>query len=91
MPDHVHGIVTFDLAKGIKPTVADWKRYQKTTLKVDWQPDFFEHRLRDDTAFKEKVEYIRMNPIRKGLVSSPEEWPYVVDRMTIEGKAKVVS
>ena len=26
--------------------------------------------------YKEKVEYIRLNPVRAGLVSRAEEWPW---------------
>ena len=82
MPDHIHFIATFDLDNGIKSTVNAWKRYQKKTINIDWQKDFFEHRLRNDTEFEEKVFYIRMNPVRKGLVEFPGQWPHIIDRIT---------
>ena len=77
MPDHLHLIVTFNLEYGLANTVRAWKRYHAHTLGIDWQRDFFEHRLRDDDAFLEKCAYIRMNPVRKGLCATPEEWPYI--------------
>ena len=83
MPDHIHFIATFDLSQGVKRIMGAWKSYQATMLGVDWQSDFFEHRLRNDSEFDEKAFYIRMNPVRKGLVISPDEWPYVIDRATI--------
>ncbi len=85
MPDHIHFIATFDLTKGIKPTVSAWKGYQKRNLHIEWQSDFFEHRLRDDNEFIEKAYYVRMNPVRKNLVKTPEEWPYILDRVAIDG------
>lgn len=44
---------------------------------VQWQRDFFDHRLRSDESFGDKANYIRMNPARKGLVLREEEWRYV--------------
>ena len=86
MPDHVHFIATFDLDGGIKPIVKAWKGYQKRTLCVEWQPDFFEHRLRNDDEFTEKAFYIRMNPVRKGLATSPDEWPFILDRTDLKNE-----
>ncbi len=82
MPDHIHFIATFNLSAGLQKTVGSWKRFQTTSLSIDWQPDFFEHRLRNQAAFDEKCHYMRMNPVRKGPVRNPEEWPYVLDRMS---------
>ena len=83
MPDHIHFIATFDLSKGIRPTITAWKRYQAIHQGVEWQPDFFEHRLRNPAEFVEKCHYIRMNPVRKNLVSAPEQWSYIIDRTTL--------
>jgi REP element-mobilizing transposase RayT len=85
MPDHVHFVATFDLSQGLRNTISAWKRYQTKTLGIEWQPDFFEHRLRNDSEFDEKAAYIRMNPVRKGLVENPEDWPHVLDRISIDG------
>ena len=85
MPDHIHFIATFDLQQGLKSTVSAWKRYQTTNLNIHWQSDFFEHRLRNNSEFDEKCHYIRMNSVRKGLVSLPEEWPHVLDRLLLDG------
>jgi len=76
MPDHIHFIATFDLSKGIKKTIQTWRTYHIKANAIRFQDDFFEHRLRDEDAFSEKCEYIRMNPVQKGLVSCPEDWSY---------------
>ena len=80
MPDHIHFVATFNLEKGIESTIIAWKRYQAKTLGVAFQRDYFEHRLRDDDEFCEKAEYIRNNPVRRGLVDVPGTWPYLWQR-----------
>jgi REP element-mobilizing transposase RayT len=77
MPDHIHFIATFNLEIGIKPSVVAWKRYHTSTTGVAFQRDYFEHRLRSDDEFVEKAEYIRQNPVRRGLTEHPEAWPYL--------------
>ncbi len=76
MPDHIHFIATVNLGKGIENTIMAWKRYQTTTLGVAFQRDYFEHRLRNEDEVVEKAEYIRNNPVLRGLADSPEAWPY---------------
>ncbi len=77
MPDHLHGIVTFPKSFFMKKTIADWKRWLAKTRSIAWQRDFFDHRLRDEPSAQEKARYIRMNPVRGGLVTKSEDWPYV--------------
>ena len=81
MPDHIHFIATFDLAGGLSDRMRAWKSYQAKRLKIAFQSGFFEHRLRSDDEFAEKAEYIRQNPVRRGLVDDAADWPYRVDRI----------
>ena len=37
----------------------------------------FDHRIRNSENLEEKFQYIRMNPVRRGLVATPGEWPWV--------------
>ena len=76
MPDHFHGIVTFPEQFFLKKAMADWKRWLATKHKIRWQDDFFDHRLRSVESAMEKANYIRMNPVRAGLVDRSEDWPY---------------
>jgi len=86
MPDHIHMILTFDLQRQeVKKNVLSWRSYHARTLGINWQKDFFEHRLRNDDEFVEKCHYIRMNPVRAGLCVRPEEWSYIIDRTKIDG------
>jgi len=78
MPDHVHALLSFPPSrKTMKQVVLKWKEWTARELDIDWQRDFFEHRLRDEQSRREKADYILQNPVRKGLVTSAEEWPFV--------------
>jgi REP element-mobilizing transposase RayT len=78
MPDHVHALMSFPHRESMVKTVGDWKRYVSRKTGVEWQKGFFDHRLRREESFEEKARYIRMNPVRAGLVQSPQEWPYIL-------------
>ena len=78
MLDHVHLLLSFpQTEKRIQMVVSKWKEWTAKTLKIDWQRDFFEHRLRREESFREKADYILANPVRAGLGDKPEDWPYV--------------
>lgn len=42
-----------------------------------WEEESFDHVLRSDEVLKEKVEYLRQNPVRRGLVSRAEEYRWL--------------
>jgi hypothetical protein len=42
-----------------------------------WQDESFDHVLRGNESFEETVDYIRQNPVRRGLVSTPEDYPWL--------------
>jgi putative transposase len=77
MPDHLHGIVSFPNSFFMRKSVSSWKRWLAKSHSIRWQRDFFDHRLRSVESAAEKADYIRMNPVRAGLVDAPEQWPYV--------------
>src|SRR5919198_4767590 len=76
MPDHLHALVSFPYECPMKQIIADWKRFLATELQIEWQRDFFDHRLRKEESYREKANYILANPVRAGLMTSSEEWPY---------------
>ncbi len=80
MPDHLHMILSVNHEYGLIRTVAAWKSYFAKREGIRWQSGFFEHRLRTDDEWTEKVAYVRMNPVRKEMVTRPEDWPYQWER-----------
>ena len=77
MPDHLHANIAFPREPGMATTIRNWKKF--TTIKhgIEWQRDFFDHRLRDQHELEEKTSYILMNPVRKGLCERMEDWIWV--------------
>ena len=77
MPDHLHAILAFPLRESMALLVKNWKRFVAGNIGIDWQRDFFDHRLRDTHELDEQTSYIEMNPVRKGLCERAEEWPWI--------------
>jgi hypothetical protein len=48
-----------------------------------WQREFFDHVLRSRESYSEKWNYIFDNPLRAGLVSSPDDWKYAGEIETL--------
>ena len=76
MPDHLHMMASFPRNPGMKAVIREWKRWTALTLGIEWQRDFFDHRIRNAKEYEEKAFYIRQNPVRKGLVADAREWPH---------------
>lgn len=41
-----------------------------------WQPGFHPQAIRTERVFRQKLRYLHENPVRKGLVTRPEDWWY---------------
>ena len=78
MPDHVHLVLGFPPEADMAKCIRDWKRWTSRALAIDWQRDFFEHRLRHDENFQEKTQYVLENPVRAGLVKDWRDWPFTI-------------
>ena len=49
---------------------------QKEGYKPIWQKKYFEHTIRDQKDFEEKVKYIYNNPIKHGYVENIKDWKH---------------
>jgi hypothetical protein len=47
-----------------------------TSSEFRWQTDHWDTRVRTAEIYEEKWLYFLNNPVRKGLVNKPEDWPY---------------
>jgi putative transposase len=77
MPDHLHMLIGISPDANLSKLIRDFKRIAARKGKIEWQRNFFDHRLRQDESESEKFEYIRQNPVRAGLIREIDEWPYV--------------
>jgi putative transposase len=41
-----------------------------------WQSRYYDRNVRDHAEFVEKLRYIHRNPVKRGLVDRPEDWPW---------------
>jgi len=83
MPDHWHAIVLPQEGSSIsdflmRVKIAAYQRISKATnLRGGiWQSRFYDHILRTRREFDQTLEYIHRNPVRRGLVETPREWPW---------------
>jgi putative transposase len=56
----------------------------RQNLSSFWQPGFHDHLLRSDESYAAKWEYVFQNPVRAGLVSHAEDWPYAGEVVRID-------
>lgn len=86
MPDHLHLVSSFPRDARMSEVIRNWKRLTARRHAIEWQRNFFDHRLRNDESFDLKARYIRENPVRAGLVPRAEDWPHFIDYRTLEGR-----
>ncbi len=41
-----------------------------------WQPRFWEHHIRNEADYSSHMSYCWYNPVKHGLVTLPEDWPF---------------
>ncbi|MFH0952853.1 MAG: transposase [Verrucomicrobiota bacterium] len=88
MPDHVHALLGFGRSRGMSEVIRNWKRAQARCLGIQWQDNYFDHRIRDGAVFTEKYAYLTRNPVVLGLCASPEDWPWRTEAFAPEATPK---
>jgi len=86
MPNHIHFLLepkAADHAASLRETVRHLKgraaRRANQLLEragAFWQRDWFDRWMRDETETAKVVDYIRLNPVKAGLVARPEDWAW---------------
>ncbi len=92
LPDHLHCILTlpegdpdFSTRWGLikayfSRRVEKGERISKSRQKRGerglWQRRFWEHLIRDETDYRQHVDYIHWNPVKHGWVTSVKDWPH---------------
>lgn len=94
MPDHVHVLArpffreegsAIDLGEILQSVkgFSAWKiNRQRGAQGPLWQDERYDRIVRDEAEFLEKWNYIRNNPVKAGLVESPEDYPWLFERGT---------
>jgi putative transposase len=83
MPNHIHLLLSVDddhaigrAVQMIKGGFSHAMGRAGLKLKAVWQPSYYEHRVRDIAEYERMRAYIHDNPVRRGLVEAPAEYPY---------------
>jgi putative transposase len=83
MPNHLHLLLTPNSETSLEKAVQLIKggssyqihRIRESKIKI-WNSGFHEATIRDSADFRIRKEYIRMNPVRRGLAEHPENWAH---------------
>lgn len=84
MPNHVHlvlwpmpNVTLSEILKSRKRhTARQANLLLGTTGQTFWQPESYDHWIRNDEEKARILNYIRMNPVKAGLCANPEDWKW---------------
>jgi putative transposase len=81
MPNHVHILITPNLAvdrilRLLKGRTARFANQALGRAGTFWQEESYDRLVREAGEFARTVRYIEINPVRAGLVTTPEAYPW---------------
>jgi REP element-mobilizing transposase RayT len=82
MPNHIHVLVRPRAPHALGEIIKSWKQYTSTHAKRMlglppgrfWQPECYDHWVRDGEDRGRIIRYIHNNPVKAGLCARPEDW-----------------
>jgi putative transposase len=81
MPDHWHALIWVppplcisDALHDVKKVSAQRLHRARRTRGPFWQHQFWDRFVRNDKELHERLDYMHMNPVRKGLAKRPQDW-----------------
>jgi putative transposase len=96
MPDHWHALIwtgypltISQVIHDVKKVSARWLHQRRGTEGPLWQHQFWDRLVRHAKEFNQRLTYMHLNPVRKGLVARPEDWRWssynncAVDKTTV--------
>lgn len=99
MPEHVHMLV----AEPAEGSVAEWlktvkQRFARAAHRERmiapgervWEPRYYDFNVFTEKKRIEKLKYIHRNPVKRGLVESPEDWKWGSFRFYLLGESYLV-
>ncbi|MFZ5449028.1 MAG: REP-associated tyrosine transposase [Thermodesulfobacteriota bacterium] len=92
MPDHVHVIaqplfLPDGSAVNLSEIIRSVKTFSARTINAQrgirgtlWQDERYDRIIRDEEELLEKWQYLRQNPVERGLASNPEDYPWLYEK-----------
>ena len=94
MPEHVHLLVSEpergNLATALKAMKQSVARRLVGRGQHFWQERYYDFNVRTGKKRIEKLRYMHRNPVKRGLVDKPEDWPWSSFRHYATGEEGVV-
>jgi putative transposase len=90
MPEHVHLLITEPERAKLSLALQMLKQNVARQLREPeggsfWQSRYYDFNVWSEAKRIEKLRYIHRNPVRRGLVASPEEWSWSSFRHYVSG------
>lgn len=83
MPDHIHLVIFPDESTTISDIIRSFKLATIELLRRSGDRDsgfsqsrFYDHALRTRKEYDDALSYVHMNPVARGLVAEPRQWPW---------------
>jgi len=78
MPEHVHLLLNEPARGNLAKTIQALKLSVavRSAERPFWQARYHDGNIRDEKACSEVIRYIHRNPVARGLVRRPEDWPW---------------
>lgn len=92
MPNHVHAITQplavpdggaynlSEIVRSVKTFSARTINAQREVRGTLWQDERYDRIIRDEAELLQKWQYLRNNPVEKGLADSPEDYAWLYEK-----------
>lgn len=95
MPEHVHLLLSEPESLSLASTLRVLKGETSRRLRIGecpfWQARYYDFNVFSRTKRLEKLVYIHQNPVKRGLVSDPEAYPWSSARHYASGESGPVT
>ena len=99
MPEHIHLLVSEPRRSSLSVVLQVLKQQTSRKLKLRgeiqfWQWRYYDFNVHNEEKRVEKLRYMHRNPVKRGLVAKPEDWPWSSFRhyaTGIEGTVEIES
>ena len=94
MPEHVHLLVSEPRTDKLSSALQMLKQLVSRHLQQNdhpfWQPRYYDFNVFTHKKWREKLRYLHRNPVTRGLVAAPEDWPWSSYRHWLTGEKGIV-
>ena len=95
MPEHVHLLLSEPWARSLATALQALKQSVSRTLALRhaepfWQARYYDFNVWTEGKRIEKLRYMHRNPVARGLVARPEDWPWSSYRHYLTGREGAV-